>query len=178
MALPDPFNTVDDLVLWSGFQQGPSQGQASVIAGSFALGQFETALRESRREIYRRTGRRDNDDFDEDRADELREAERYLAAARLYPNFGSRMQLEFPESNLAAVSEVMTGADTPSPYEKGRQLVEFMYSSLRQIGLMLLESPSTRWDIRVGIIPPATTTVTRYPCLSANYCGGLCADDC
>jgi len=138
MALPNPFNTVEELVLWSGFEQGPSQGQASVLAGSFALGQFETALKESRREIYRRAGRKQNDEYDESRADELKEAERYLATARLYPNLGAKMQIKFPESNLAAVGDVMVGADTPSPYEKGRQLVEFMYSSLRRIGLELL----------------------------------------
>lgn len=173
MALPSPFNSVADLVLWSGFQQGPSDGQASVLSSTFALSQFETALKESRREIYRRTGRKGNDEFDEDRADELKEAERYLATARLYPNFGSRMQLNFPESNLSSVGDVSVGADTPSPYEKGRQLMEFMYSSLRRIGLDLLESPTTRWDMRLGTADKPATVADRYPCLT---CGGCCND--
>jgi len=146
MALPNPFNTVEELVLWSGFEQGPSQGQASVLSGTFALSQFETALKESRREIYRRAGRKENDEYDEARADELKECERYLACSRLYPNFGARMQLEFPESNLSQVGDVSVGADTPSPYEKGKLLVEFMYSSLRRIGLGLLRG--NRWDMR------------------------------
>ena len=176
MALPDPFNSVEELVLWSGFEQGPSQGQASVLSGTFALSQFETALQESRREIYRRTGRKGNDDFDEDRADELKEAERYLAASRLYPNFGARMQLEFPESNLAAVGDVMTGADTPDPYTKGKQLVEFMYAALRRIGLAILESPSHRWDMRLGTADEPATVADRYPCLAGFTCGGCCND--
>ncbi len=175
--LPDPFNSVEELVLWSGFEQGPSQGQASVLEGTSALSQFETALGEARREIYCRTLRKGNDDFDEDRADELKEAERYLAAARLYPNFGARMQLEFPESNLASVGDVMTGADTPDPYTKGRQLVEFMYTSLRRVGLMLLEAPSHRWAVLVATCAPTATTADRYPCLVAFACGGCC-DDC
>lgn len=138
MAIPDPFNTVAELVLWSGFQQGPSQGQASVLEGTFALGQFETALKDARREIYRKTLRKDNDEFDEDRQDELKEAERYLATARLFPNFASRMQIAFPESNLQSVGDVMTGANTPSPYEKGAQWINLMYKKLRSIGLDLL----------------------------------------
>jgi hypothetical protein len=146
MSLPEPFNTVEELVLWSGFEQGPAQGRQSVLDGTFALSQFESALRESRREIYRRAGRRQNDEYDEARADELKEAERYLATARLYPNFGARMQLEFPESNLASVGDVMTGADTPDPYAKGRQLVEFMYNALRRIGLACLRGD--RWSVR------------------------------
>lgn len=146
MALPQPFNTVEDLVLWSGFQQGPSEGQSSVLGGTFALSQFETALKEARREIYRKTLGKGNDDFDEDRQEELREAERYLATARLYPNFASRMQIAFPESNLQSVGDVMTGADTPSPYEKGQQLINLMYAKLRAIGLELLRG--IPWEMR------------------------------
>lgn len=145
MALPDPFGSVAELVLWSGFEQGASNGQASVQQGTFAFSQFDTALRESRREIYRKTLGKDNDEFDEDRADELKEAERYLAISRLYPNFGSRMQIKFPESNLQSVGSVMSGADTPDPFSKGRQLVEFMANRFRTIGRELLRGQ--RWAL-------------------------------
>lgn len=176
MSLPAPFNSVEDLVLWSGFQQGPSQGQASVLSGTFDIAQFETALAEARREIYRRTRRKNNDEFNEDRADELKEAERYLATARLYPNFASRMQIAFPESNLQSVGDVMTGADTPSPYEKGQQLINLMYKKLRAIGLMLLESPSHRWDIQLAQDRQSMTVSGRYPCLAAFQGEGTCND--
>lgn len=146
MSLPDPFNTVEELVLWSGFQQGPSEGQASVLQGTFALSQFETALQEARREIYRRTEGKGNDDFTEDRADELKEAERYLACARLLPNYSSRMQIFFPESNMQSVGEVVVGPDTPSPMEKSRNWLGFMYKRLRAIGLELLRG--IPWEMR------------------------------
>ena len=162
--------------MWSGFQQGPSEGQASVLEGTFALSQFETALAEARREICRKTLGLDNDEFDDDRQDELKEAERYLATARLYPNFASRMQIAFPESNLQSVGDVMTGADTPSPYEKGQQLINLMYAKLRAIGLMLLEAPSHRWDIQLATVEQPSTVADRYPCLSTlqGCCGGCC----
>ena len=179
MSLPDPFNSVQELVLWSGFEQGASNGQASVQQGTFAYSQFETALAEARREIYRATLRTENDDFDEDRKDELKEAERYLATARLYPNYGARMMICFPESNLSSVGEVMIGADTPSPYEKSRQLVEFMAQRLRQIGLDLLQAPANRFEIELGqdtrndnytCLPNPTYTTFMY---GQDYCGCL-----
>lgn len=161
MALPDPFNSVEELILWSGFDHGASSGQASVIQGTFAYSQFECALAEARRDIYRRTGQRDNDNFTEDRADELKEAERYLAIARLIPNYANRMQLEFPESNLASVGEVMVGADTPSPYEKGAQWIEKMYNAYRSMGLALLGNAREHANVELGdeLIPES------YPCL-------------
>ena len=164
MALPDPFNTVEELALWSGFQQGPSNGQDSVLEGTFAYGQFQTALRQARREIYRKTGLKQNAEFSEDRQDELKEAELWLAVARLYPNFASRMQLEFPESNIQSTGEVMNGADTPSPYEKVKQLMELMYENLRRIGLDLLESSSTRFYVSLGREPQSE----RFPCLVSS----------
>ena len=161
MALPIPFNTVADLVLWSGFEQGASNGQDSVLQGTFAFAQFSTALKESRREIYVRAGKKENADYTEWRADELKESERYLATARLFPNFGSRMQLKFPESNLSSVNSVTTGADTPDPFSKGRQLVEFMYKSLRAIGLELLNSPASRFVAEVSTV----RIIDRFPSL-------------
>lgn len=170
MALPDPFNTVEDLVLWSGFRQGASEGQASVLQGTFAYSQFETALAEARREIYRATLQAENDDFAEDRQDELKEAERYLATARLVPNFASRMQIAFPESNLQSVGEVMSGADTPSPYEKGAQWINVMYQRLRAIGLELLHAPAHRYSIHVGQDDRSDS----FPCLSSlDHCQGV-----
>lgn len=161
--LPDPFNSVAELSLWSGFLQGDSNGQNSVLEGTFAFVQFETALAEARREIYRKTLRKQNDEFDEDRRDELKEAERWLAIARLWPNFGARMALKFPESNAQGTGEVFSGPDTPAPLEKSRQYVEFMYQRLRRIGLELLESPSTRFAISIGTPNEA---IDPYRCLA------------
>jgi len=169
--LPAPFNSVEEFVLWSGFEQGESNGQNSVLEGTFSFGMFQTALRESRREIYIKTLRKQNDDFTEERAAELKEAERYLATARLFPNFGTRIQIKFPESNAQNLGEFGSGPDTPSPAEKGRQYVEFMASRFRRIGLELLESPSTRYQVTVG----TDTWTEQYPCLSrgARYGSGL-----
>lgn len=170
--IPSPFNTVAELVLWSGFEQGDSNGRDSVIAGTFSFGMFETALNDARLEIYRKTLRKQNGEFTEDRAAELKIAERYLATAFLFPNFGSRMQLKFPESNLAAVGSVQIGADTPDPFSKGRQYVEFMYDKIRSIGLAYLESPSTRFAIEVSKDNRSTTQTYSCPCIS-NY-GDCC----
>ncbi|MBP7746921.1 MAG: hypothetical protein KA383_12395 [Phycisphaerae bacterium] len=163
----ETFNNVEELILWSGFDHGASSGQASVTQGTFAYGQFERALDEARREIYRKTGQRLNDEFDEDRADELKEAERYLAIARLIPNYANRMQLEFPESNLASVGEVTVGADTPSPYEKGAQWIEKMYSAYRSMGLALLANARDHADIELG----DDVSSESYPCLSPSPSG-------
>ena len=163
MALPSPFNTVEELIVWSGFEQSDARGKDAVLQGSFPFEQFQTALKEARREIYRKTRQKQNDEFNEDRADELKEAERYLATARLYPNFGARMQLKFPESNISSIASVMNGADSPDPYTKGRQLVEFMYQKIRAIGLELLNSPSNCWAVGLTKYPE---TNNPYPCLS------------
>ena len=164
MALPTPFNTVEELSLWSGFSQGAATGQDSVLNGTFTFGMFQTALRESRREIYRKTGKRSNTDFDEDRLDELTEAEKWLAAARLYPNYGSRMIIFFPESNIQATGETMSGADTPSPYEKNDALLGRIYKKIRGIGLDLLEAKSNRFAFTVAKLPEP---VTDFPCLES-----------
>ncbi len=111
MALPLPFNTEEDLSLHSGFLEGDSNGPNSVLAGTFAMEQFTSALQRARREIFRRTMRKQNDEFTEDRADELREAELWLATASLWPNYGARMALKFPESNAQSTSELFSGPD-------------------------------------------------------------------
>ncbi len=163
MSLPNPFNSVADLVLWSGFRYGTHDDQESVLKGSFDYSQFTTALAEARREIYRKTRQMNNDEFDEDRKDELKEAERYLATARLYPNYAARMTILFPESNIQSVGEVMSGADTPSPYEKQAQLINLMTTKLRQYGLRLLEADSQKYVAEIGTIDLTKT----YPALSA-----------
>lgn len=109
--LPDPFNSVAELVLWSGFEHGAANGQDSVLEGTFSFPQFQTALAEARREIYRKTANTANDGFDDGRRDELKEAERYLATARLWPNYGARMALKFPESNAQSVGGTFSGPD-------------------------------------------------------------------
>lgn len=181
MALPAAFNSVADLVLWSGFKQGASSGQNSVLKGTFAFSQFETALTEARNEIYRRTMQTANAEFSEDRLAELLEAEKYLAISRLWINFSGRIQISFPESNLQAVGEVMSGADTPSPTEKGKQYLDFQAARLRRIGLDLIESNTNRWNIQLATYTPTD----RFPCLTENaysidcccgtvHCGGCC----
>lgn len=164
MALPSPFNTVEELSLWSGFSQGAATGQDSVLNGTFTFGMFTTALKESRREIYRKTGKRSNSAFDEDRLSELTEAEKWLAAARLYPNYSSRMFIFFPESNLQSSGEVLSGADTPDPFFKSRQLLEFTYRRIRALGLELLEAKSNRFAFVVAKLPEP---VTDFPCLES-----------
>ena len=71
MALPDPFNSVSALLAFTSFEQGEANGQDSVRAGTFAFSQFENALRQSRYEIYRKTLRKGNDDFSDDRLEEI-----------------------------------------------------------------------------------------------------------
>lgn len=172
MALPDPFNSVAQLLAFTSFEQGASNGQDSVLEGTFAFSQFETALRQSRYEIFRKTGKRQNDEFDEDRLEELREAELWLSTARLYRNYGERIALKFPESNLSGINSVQIGADTPPPTDKGVHWVEFMQSRIRAYGLMLLESPSNRYSVAVSSVSSADSQDTPYSCLSPNCCGG------
>ncbi len=162
MSLPLPLNTPEELALWSGFTQGPATGQESVLNGTFELEQFETALTEARREIYLKTQFKQNEEFTEERLSELKEAERYLAAARLYPCYAAKMRIEFPESNLASVGDVMSGADTPDPYSKAEGLMKAA-QQLRAIGLELLNAPSRCWDVSVSQLPPGQ----RYPWLTA-----------
>jgi len=144
MSLPNPFNSVADLLAFTSFQQGAANGQDSVTEGTFAFSQFQSALRQARYEIYKKTLRKQNDEFDDDRLEELREAELWLSTARLYRNYGERIVLKFPESNLAGVASVTIGADTPSPTEKGQHWVEFMLTRIRAMGLALLRGFA--WD--------------------------------
>lgn len=170
MSLPAPFNTVQQLLTFTSFQQGAPNGQDSVLDGTFDFAQFTSALRQARYEIYRKTLRRGNDEFEDDRLEELREAELWLATARLYRNYGERIAVKFPESNLAGVASVSIGADTPSPVEKGQHWIEFMMTRIRNFGLMLLESPSTRFAVEVS--RDTATTAEDYRCLAPQSCFG------
>lgn len=153
MSLPNPFNSVDDLMGFTSFRQGsggPQDSgdllQQSATDGTFAISQFEQALQRARNEIYRKTGSLDNDAFDEARKAELTEAELWLATARLYPMYGEKIALKFPESNLAGVGDLTLGADTPSPVEKGQHWFEFMASRCRAMGDRLLRGD--RWAMQ------------------------------
>jgi len=162
--MPDPFNTVTDLLTFTSFQQGPGNGQASVAEGTFTLSQFESALQRARNEIYARAGKMENAAYETWRYDQLTEAELWLATARLYPMFGERLTLKFPESNMSALADVTIGADTPSPVEKGVHYVKFMTQRIRAFGLELLYNHSENWDMRVGTEPSVESDP--YPCLA------------
>lgn len=162
MALPTAFNSVEDLTRFTSFKQGAGSGVDSVREGTFAFKQFEQALKDARREIYRRTGERDVSEFSEARLDDLREAELWLATARLYPRFGERLILAFPESNLQAVGEVSQGADTPSPYEKGDAWTGQLYQRIRAVGLALLYGQP--WSIET--VAESETLREPFACLS------------
>jgi hypothetical protein len=164
MAIPEPFNSVKNLLAFTSFQEGAGNGRESVLEGTFLFSQFATALRQSRNEIYRKTGRRKNDEFSDDRLEELTEAELWLATARLYPKFGERIALKFPESNLAGVGSVSQGADTPSPLEKAQHWIDYATSRIRGMGLQLLESPSTRFTVSVG----KDASTKPYSCLGRD----------
>ena len=169
MALPEPFNSVADLLTFTSFEQGAPNGQESVLAGTFDFAQFTKALKQSRYEIFRKTLRRANDGFEDDRVEELREAELWLATARLYRNYGERIAVKFPESNLAGVASVQIGADTPPPSgpgSKGEFWADFMMTRIRAFGLMLLESPSTRFTVEVS--RDTSTKAEAFKCLSPS----------
>lgn len=162
MALPDPFNSVKQLAAFTSFREGSAAGADSVREGTFPFSAFQQALSDARREIYRRTGERENAEFSESRLDDLREAELWLATARLYPRFGERLVLAFPESNLQGVGEVMSGADTPSPVEKSEFWTGTMYQRIRAIGLSVLSGYP--WDIQT--VAESETIGERFTCLS------------
>jgi len=164
--MTDPFNTVSELLTFTSFQQGPGNGQASVQEGTFTLSQFESALQRSRNEIYARAGRMENDDYESWRYDQLKECELWLATARLYPMFGERITLKFPESNMSALADVTIGADTPSPVEKGQHYVQFMTQRIRAFGLELLYNHNEVWDMVVGTEPSVESDP--YPCLAGG----------
>lgn len=162
MALPTPFNDETALAAFTSFKQGAKSGADSVREGTFPFAAFSQALRDARREIYRRTGERDTSEFTEARLDDLREAELWLATARLYPRFGERLILAFPESNLQAVGEVSQGADTPSPYEKGDAWTGQLYQRIRAVGLSLLHGQP--WSIET--VAESETLREPFTCLS------------
>lgn len=160
--LPAPFNTVEQLAGFTSFRQGSATGVDSVREGTFPFSAFDQALRDARREIHRRTNERPLAAFSEARLDDLREAELWLATARLYPRFGERIAIAYPESNLQSIGEVSSGADTPPPSGPGSKAefwTQFMYQQLRAIGLNILYGQP--WDM--GTVPESTTE--DYHCL-------------
>ena len=160
--LPVPFNSVEQLAGFTSFRQGAATGVDSVREGTFPFSAFDGALRDARREIYRRTNERENDAFTAARLDDLREAELWLATARLYPRFGERIAVAYPESNLQSIGEVSSGADTPPPSGPGSKAefwTQFMYGQMRAIGLNILYGQP--WDM--GTNPEITTE--DYSCL-------------
>ncbi len=172
MAMPDPLNSVADLLKFTNFAHGAGNDALSVKAGSFEYSQFDYALRRARNEIYAKAGRLDNADYDEYRLEQLTEAELWLATARLYPMFGERIALRFPEANLTSVAEITQGADTPSPFEK-LEVWHRVAKEVRAFGLELLRGDP--WDMAVG---SETTTDNPYNCLAdgvySNHATNCC----
>lgn len=109
MALPEPFSKVKDLLAFTSFEHGGNDRRTSAEQGTFVFSQFQTALKQSRYEIYKATLRKQNDEFDEDRLEQLREAELWLATSRLMPKFGEKIAIAFAESNLSSVGSVTVG---------------------------------------------------------------------
>jgi len=109
MALPKPLNDVEDLLKFTNFKHGTNSGPDSIAEGNFSMKQFEAALKHARYEIYRKTVRKQNEDFADDRLEEIREAELWLATARLMPKFGERIAIQTTDANLASVSSVLVG---------------------------------------------------------------------
>lgn len=143
-----PFNTVKELLAFTSFEHGAPNGTDSVRRGTFAFSQFQTALRNSRNEILRKTGGIANNAFSEDRREELKESELWLSAARLMPRFGERIAVKTVDANMAGIASVQLGADTPPPSgpgSKGEYYVKFMYQRFRAIGLELLNAKYDRW---------------------------------
>ena len=172
--MPDPFNSVNDLLNFTSFRQGAGgandEGEAlqtSAIEGTFAFSQFTNALQRARNEIYARCGQLGNDEYDDWREDQLTEAELWLATARLYPMYGEKIALKYPESNLSGVDAVTIGADTPSPVEKGKHWTEFMVARIRAMAEMLITGQGQNWDIETG--DDLAFRTDPYPCLSPGF---------
>lgn len=168
--LPSPFNSVADLVRFTCFRQGDSNGVDSVRAGTFEFEQFTEALQRARNEIYARAGKKQNTEYDDYRLAQLQECELWFATARLYPQFGERIAIVYPESNVASIGIAMTGADSPPPSgpgSKGEFWVKFMSDRARAQGERLLTGQGSAWGLAVGV----QTDSTRFPCLSSgDYC--------
>ena len=176
MSLPDPFNTVLDLCTFAAFRQGkggPSDtGESlkqSVLDGEFSTSQLEAALAEARAEIFARAGQKQNEDYDDYRAAQLQESEKYLATSRLYQRYAEKLALKFPESNLQSVGSVSLGADTPSPLEK-MEVWHRVANVYRQQGETLLRGQP--WTMVVG------TESERDPftCLAPGMYSGACCN--
>lgn len=170
-----PFNSVEALCSFSAFRQGAGgphdKGEAlkqSVLDGEFAPSQLTAALVEAREEIYARCGGEENDEYETARAAQLRQAELYLATARLYERLAEKVALKFPEANLGAVSTggggVTWGADTPSPLEKMKGWTE-QARAYRAIADSYLSGQGSAWSVVVGTEQPRP----RYLCLSDDW---------
>ena len=152
-----PFNSVEQLCAFCAFRQGaggpadtgPALKQ-SVLDAEFALSQLQSALAEAREEIYARCGQKANDDYETARAYQLKQAELYLATARLYERLAEKTALKFPEANLGGVGNVQWGADTPSPLEKMKGWHETA-QRYRAIADNLLAGQGSAWDIRAAV---------------------------
>lgn len=171
MSLPNAFNTVADLLAFTSFEQGAGNGIDAVRDGTFLFSQFQRALTMARNEIYRKTGRKQNDQFDDDRLAELTESELWLATARLYRQYGERIALKSIDADGASVASVQRQPDTPPPSgpgSKGEFWSHSMANWIRNMGLLLLESPSTRYQVTVSTLSKNTTSnlLTDCECLS------------
>lgn len=148
--------------------------QNAAIAGEFAYSQFSEALQRARNEIFARCGQKTNSEYAEWRSAQLTEAELWIATARLYPLYGERLAVKFPESNLSGLSELQIGADTPSPVEKGVHWVEFMTAKIRGFGLELMLGQGSNWGIEIGELPASDP----YPCLAPGSYSYTCSGNC
>lgn len=157
--MADPFNSVAELKARTSFSQGNFGTAQSVDSATFTISQFQNALQDARDFIFARTNSTANADFTATRLPEIKEAERYFALERLYEIYGEEIALKSPDANIAAVAEVMSGADTPSPYEKSAHWINVMSTKFRARGLLLLNGQP--FQIKLG----KDTRTDRFPCL-------------
>ncbi len=139
-AAPSPFNSVAEFVISPSINW--TQGDPRTVeSAEFEYDKINAALQLARNEIYAHTGYECEDDIpDAARYYELKEAEIYLAAARLTTEFGMRFLYSsiIGDSNIAQVGDVMSGADTPSPLEKSEHWTKALYKHFRNRGIELM----------------------------------------
>lgn len=137
---PAPFNSVAEFVISPSINW--TQGDPRTVeSAEFEYDKINAALQLARNEIYKHTGYATANDIPTAaRYYELREAELYLAAARLCTEFGMRFLYSsiIGDSNIAQVGDVMSGADTPSPLEKSEHWTKALYRHFRNRGIELM----------------------------------------
>jgi hypothetical protein len=108
-------NTIAELLEHTQFRQGSGTGVDSVREGNFTLLSFQNALDDAYADIQERLMGRDITSLPTYRQHRIKRAEVYLALAYLYEQFGERIGIVYPESNIQGVGGISVGADTPPP---------------------------------------------------------------